>query len=180
MAAALVLGLTVVGCNAVTPMAMAPMSQSTLQRTYSRDNAAEQAFRAEVAKKGIKLTDAQFEMIKTERRTVPNGEFASRPAANLSAEQNLEVHFQKHRKEFSGVNTADDYLKAAVAHSAGKNGPINYYFDITSFDKGYQTHVVRWNPKTREFGATRADGAVTTYYRNNTVEAKRFIPVPAL
>jgi hypothetical protein len=177
------LGLTITGCGAMTPapLARAPLApSSTLQRVYDANNPAEKAFRAEVAKRGITLTDDQFTQILTERRTMPNGLFASRPAENLTAEQNLQVHYEKHRKEFPGVASPQDYLKAACAHSGGKNGTINYYFDITSFDKGYQTHVVRWNPKTREFGAVRKDGAVTTYYRNNTVEAKRFIPVPAL
>jgi pyocin large subunit-like protein len=177
---AMTLGLVATGCGAIHPMpaAMAPMAPSTLQRTFDTGNATEKAFRAEVAKRGISLSDAQFSQIRTERMTMPIGTFANRPANNLTAEQNLQVHFQKHCKEF-GIKTEQDYLKAAVAHSGGKNGPINFYFDMTSFDKGYQTHVVRWNPKTREFGATRADGAVTTYYKNNSVEAKRFVPVPA-
>jgi hypothetical protein len=181
LSAAALLSLTIVGCGALSPMPVsrAPMAPSTLQRTFDSGSTVEKAFRAEVAKKGLTLTDAQFGQIRTERATMPSGVFASRPANNLTAAQNLEVHFQKHRKEFPGVNTAQDYLDAAVAHGGGKNGTINYYFDLTSFEKGYQTHVVRWNQKTREFGAVRADGAVTTYYRNNSVEPKRFVPVPA-
>lgn len=180
LAAVMTVGLVATGCGALSPLPAArmPLAPSALTRTYDAGSTVEKAFRAEVAKRGITLTDAQFAQIRTERGTVPNGTFASRPAANLTAEQNLQVHFLKHCKEF-GIKTADDYLKAAVAHSSGAKGPINYYFDMTSFDKGYQTHVVRWNPKTREFGATRADGAVTTYYKNNSVESKRFVPVPA-
>jgi hypothetical protein len=132
-----------------------------------------------VADLGVKLTDAQLDIISKSRNTVPNGTFASRPAANLTAEQNLETHFLKHGHEFTPkVASAAQYLQQATDLAAGKRGELEFYFDTTSFAKGYQSNVVRWNVKTKEMTAVRPDGAVTTYYLNFSLKPSRFVIVP--
>lgn len=132
------------------------------------------------AQRGVKLTEQQLEIIAVGRSKQPSGEFASRPAANLTSEQNLEVHFNKHGQEFNPpIESADEYRQHAVDLAAGRRGEIKFYFDTTSFAKGYQSNVVRWNPQTKEMTAVRPDGAVTTYYRNFSLQPKRFIVVPA-
>lgn len=145
--------------------------------------AAEPTTKAEFVKAvsalGVKLTDAQLEIISKSRNTEPNGSFASRPAANLTAEQNLETHYLKHRNDFKpAIVSAAEYLQRAVDLASGKRGTIAYYFDTTSFDKGYQSNVVRWNTQTKEMTAVRPDGAVTTYYLNFSLKPSRFVVVP--
>jgi hypothetical protein len=56
---------------------------------------------------------------------------------------------------------------------------IQYYFDTTSFAKGYQSNVVIWNSSSKEMTAMRSDGAMTTYYRDPALAANRFVVVPA-
>ena len=182
LTALMTLGVTLAGCGMQGRM---PVLQSALPaalpmaRALDAATDLEKAFRADAAKHGVNLTDAQFAQIKVERKVMPIGTFANRPAENLTPEQNLNVHFLKHGKEFPGLATQADYLAAAIAFDSGKKGPVNFYFDTTSYAKGYQTHVVRWGAASHEFSAVRADGAVTTYYRNDRVDAKRFVPVPA-
>lgn len=112
---------------------------------------------------------------------MPAGKFAARPAENLTAEQNWDVHFNKHGHEFKpAFTTREAYLAGAVATAKGELGAIKYLFDLQSFQKGYQTHVIRWNPKTLGFTAVRGeDGATTTFYLNKP-NTSRFVEVPAL
>ncbi|MNX88082.1 hypothetical protein D3C86_1200400 [compost metagenome] len=127
----------------------------------------------------MKLTDEQLDIISKSRNMTPNGLFASRPAANLTAEQNLETHFVKHGHEFNPkITSAAQYLQQATDLAAGKRGDLKFYFDTTSFAKGYQSNVVRWNPQTKEMTAVRPDGAVTTYYLNFSLKSNRFVIVP--
>lgn len=133
-----------------------------------------------VAALGVTLTDDQLAIISADRAVTPNGQWAPRPAANLTADQNLQVHFLKHGAQFHpAIPTAQAYLAQAMALAVGQRGPIQYYFDTTSFAKGYQSCVVRWNSASQEMTALRPDGAITTYYLNNTLEANRFVVVPA-
>lgn len=136
-------------------------------------------FIAAAKAKGVKLTDAQLDEIQAERNVEPNGTFAPRPAMNLSAEQNLEVHWKKHGHEFKpALKTPADYMAQANAAGSGKRGAVRFFFDTTSYQKGYQSHVVRWVPATMDFTAFRADGSQTTYYQSKP-KVGRFIEVPA-
>jgi hypothetical protein len=129
--------------------------------------------------KGVKLTEADLTQIQAERKVVPSGLWAPRPAENLTAQANLDVHWKKHGHEFNpAITSAEAYLKQGNDAGSGKRGTVRFFFDTTSFDKGYQTHVVRWVPTTLDFTAFRTDGAETTYYRN-VPKANRFIEVPA-
>ncbi|MBC7543650.1 MAG: hypothetical protein H7338_13055 [Candidatus Sericytochromatia bacterium] len=182
LTALVTMAVTLVGCGTQSRMvSYVPAPTSTMSQakapTTKTDAVAEKAFRDAAAQRGVKLTDAQFDLIKAERIVMPSGVFSPRPAENLTAEQNLDVHFHKHGNEF-GISSAAKYLSEAVAFNAGEHGTVSYFFDTTSFAKGYQTHVVRWSATSKEFSAVKTDGAVTTYYRNNSVDAKRFVPVP--
>ena len=138
------------------------------------------SFIAAVARLGLKMTSEQVDLVARERAAAPSGEWAPRPAVNLSAEGNLEVHFQKHRRELvPQPTTADEYLARAMKHASGKGTPIVYLFDVQSFDKGYQSHVVRWSSKSHELSAMRVDGAMTTYYLDSKMSSTRFVEVPA-
>jgi hypothetical protein len=57
------------------------------------------------------------------------------------------VHFKKHRLDVGRPFPAspEEYMGRSIASAAGQRGTIEYYFDTTSFDKGYQSNVVRWN-----------------------------------
>ena len=143
------------------------------------ESTTKEAFGAYLRTKGIKLTDAELDVLVKERMLTPSGRFAARPAHNLSSEQNLEVHWLKHRNEFTPKPASgDEYMAMGIAAATGERGTVKFYFDTTSFQKGYQSHVVRWVPTTKDFTAFRADGDMTTYYRNNSVSLKRFIEVP--
>jgi len=160
---------------------LAPTTRSA--QTVSAQDAVPQTkdeFIQAAAQHGIKLTAQQIQIISVGRSMQPSGLFASRPAENLTAEQNLDVHFHKHGAEMHPpAATADEYRQRAVDLAAGRRGAIKFYFDTTSFDKGYQSNVVRWNPQTKEMTAVRPDGAVTTYYLNYSLKPSRFIEVPA-
>lgn len=177
--AALALTLLTTGCGSSLGTASflgAPSSSASALSTEPKTKA---EFVKEVAARGVKLTDAQLELISKGRNVLPDGTFAARPAANLTADQNLKVHFEKHGHEFSpNIQSQEEYLQRAMDLAAGKRGDIMYFFDTTSFSKGYQSQVVRWNPKTKEFTALRPDGAVTTYYLNYKLAGKRFVVVP--
>lgn len=139
--------------------------------------ATREAFVAAAKAKGVKLTEAQVELIRAERHVVPNGQFAARPAMNLSAQQNLDVHFKKHGHEFRpAIASAEAYVAQGNAAATGKRGEVRFFFDTTSFQKGYQSHVVRWVPATHDFTAFMADGSETTYYQNDP-KPNRFIEV---
>lgn len=170
--------LSVSGCGYA---GLGPVTRSAQSVTaLAADPTTKDEFIKAASERGLKLTAQQLQIISVGRSMQPTGEFASRPAANLTAEQNLTVHFEKHGHEFNPrITSAEQYRQQAVDLAAGRRGAIKFYFDTTSFDKGYQSNVVRWNPQTKEMTAVRPDGAVTTYYRNFSLAAKRFIVVPA-
>lgn len=174
---ALLLSVSGCGYSGLGPVTRSAQSVTAL----ASDPTTKDEFIKAASERGVKLTAQQLQIISAGRSTQPSGEFASRPAANLTAEQNLTVHFQKHGHEFTpAIKSAEEYRQNAVDLAAGRRGAIKFYFDTTSFDKGYQSNVVRWNTQTKEMTAVRpSDGAVTTYYRNFTLAAKRFIVVPA-
>jgi hypothetical protein len=135
-------------------------------------------FVAAAKSKGVKLSEADLAMIQAERQVTPNGTWAARPAEHLTADQNLDVHFRKHGHEFRpAITSAADYQAQGNAAAMGKRGAVRYFFDTTSFDKGYQSHVIRWVPATHDFTAFKADGTETTYYQNDP-KPNRFIEVP--
>lgn len=135
-------------------------------------------FVSEVSKLGVRLSTSQLKTIETQRNLKPSGKFASRPANNLTSEQNLEIHFQKHKSQFKGINTKEDYLDRALGFYERKSETIQYYFDTTSFAKGYQSNIVRFDSQTREISALRSDGDLTTYYISDKLSPKRFVVVP--
>lgn len=180
--AALTLGtliLTASGCGTYGSLSPLGFGSPTSATALKSEPTTKEEFVKAVASRGIKLTSQQLALISTGRSVQPDGTFASRPANNLTAEQNLEVHFKKHAREFKpAIPSAEEYLKRAMDLAAGKRGKIVYYFDTTSFSKGYQSQVVRWNPQTKEMTALRPDGAVTTYYLNFSLKPNRFVVVP--
>ncbi len=177
--AALALTLLTTGCGSSLGTAAFLGSETSAASALASEPKTKAEFVKEVAARGVKLTDAQLELISKGRSVLPNGTFAARPAANLTSEQNLKVHFEKHGHEFSpAVATQEEYLQRAMDVATGKRGGIVYYFDTTSFKKGYQSQVVRWNVKSKEFTALRPDGAVTTYYLNYKLASNRFVVVP--
>lgn len=164
------------GLSPSTGMTTAAISGS---KALAADPATKEEFIKAVATRGVKLTDVQIETIRISRTIKPNGEFAPRPAENLTAQQNLDVHFRKHGNEFSPkLPSADAYKAQAIELAEGKRGTIKFLFDITSFKKGYQSCIVRWNPSTTELTALRPDGALTTYYHDDRMDSKRFVVVP--
>lgn len=174
--------LFVSGCgnnlSSLNPVGFQNSPVRSFSAPSSQHSLAVQDFVQKVGKLGQKLTEDQLREISAQRHVVPNGKFAPRPAMNLSEKQNLDVHFQKHGKEFKNINSAEDYLQSAIRFHLKKGPSITYYFDITSFEKGYQSNVVKHDTQTMEFSAMRSDGAITTYYTNNGVSPKRFVPVP--
>jgi hypothetical protein len=169
------------GCGTTTMLAMPTAHAPMLSSVYAKSGVPQTKddFVAAVKAAGVTLSAADLNEIAQERTVKPNGQWAPRPAENLTADQNLSVHFNKHGHEFHPALTSEqDYLKQAIAAATGARGTVHYYFDVTSFDKGYQTHVVRWNPVNHDFCAVRNDGAMTTYYQNFRVQAKRYIEVP--
>lgn len=177
--AALSLMLLTTGCGSSFGSASFIGTSNDALYAQSAPPKTKQEFVREVSSRGVKLTEAQLEVISKGRSVLPNGTFAPRPAHQLTSEQNLDIHFRKHAREFSpNIASAQEYLERAMDLAAGKRGGITFYFDTESFAKGYQSNVVRWNPQTKEMTALRPDGAVTTYYINNRLAGKRFVVVP--
>jgi len=170
-------GLSGCGVNSAPPSSATSVPSAS---AVGKSPATRAAFIAAVARLGLKLSPDQVAQIARERATVPSGEWAPRPAVNLSSESNLEVHFKKHRAELvPQPASSEEYLARAMAHAAGKRSPIVYLFDVESFRKGYQSHVVRWSSKSHELSAMREDGAMTTYYIDSKMSSSRFVEVPA-
>lgn len=169
------------GCGGPSSPAIsyhAPTGLAALADQAPKDKA---AFLAELKSRSIKLSEKDLATLIEERHLTPSGQFAARPAANLTSEQNLTVHFKKHGHEFSpNIPSEQAYIDQGIDAATGDRGTVRFFFDTTSFKKGYQSHIVRWVPSTKDFTAFRADGAMTTYYRNFKVSPKRFIEVPAL
>jgi hypothetical protein len=135
-------------------------------------------FVSSVSRLGVNLNNEQLKTIEIQRNLKPSGKFASRPANNLTSDKNLEVHFQKHKSQFKGVTSKEMYLQRALGFFERESDTIQYYFDSTSFAKGYQSNVVRFDSKTREISALRSDGDLTTYYISDDLSPKRFVVVP--
>ena len=137
-----------------------------------------QAFISNVSRFGINLNDEQIRQIYTQRYVRPSGKFASRPALNLTSEQNLDIHFKKHYKEFKGISNKEQYLQKALQFLTRESPSANYYFDTTSFAKGYQSNIVKYDAQTHELSAVRNDGDITTFYTSDMPSPKRFVVVP--
>lgn len=151
---------------------------SSVEHGPVNNSAVIENFVKNVTKMGVSLNDGQLKEISIQRHVSPSGLWASRPALNLSAEQNLNIHFNKHKFEFKGIVTPAQYLQRAIEFQNRQSPSVTYYFDITSFDKGYQSNVVKHDAKTGEFGAMRDNGDITTYYTSDIPSNKRFIVVP--
>jgi hypothetical protein len=185
LSAAALLVMLSAGCGFAPQSQMVSSSQmgsaSALKKAAPKGDAApatKEAFIAAAKAKGVKLTDADLAVIQAERTVKPNGIWAPRPAENLTAQRNLEVHQQKHGHEFRpALSTPEAYLSQGNAAGNGSRGTVRFFFDTTSFDKGYQSHVVRWVPPTNDFTAFRADGSETTYYQS-APKPGRFIECP--
>jgi hypothetical protein len=134
-----------------------------------------------VAALGVQLQPADLTVLSKERAMVPNGQWAERPAANLTAAQNLQVHFLKHGSQFHPAPASPQaYLAQAIATAEGQRGTVSYLYDITSNAKGYQTHILRYVAASHELTCVRpTDGAITTYYIDNGLAPNRFVPIPA-
>lgn len=150
--------------------------QSVSKNTFSAQ--AVEKFTSAVSALGVKLTPEQLKVISTQRHLKTTGVFASRPATHLSSDQNLVIHFNKHKSQFPGITTKEAYL-AAAKNYLDNNTTAVYYFDTTSFSKGYQSNVVKHDAKTMELSAVRTNGDITTYYKDNKMDPKRFVVVPA-
>ncbi len=154
-------------------------SVSTLKYSVPKYDAKVSAsFEKQISAMGVKLSPEQFKLIALQRHLKPGGGFASRPAVNLTADQNLTVHFNKHKSQFPGINSKEDYLKSAISYLNNSSPTAQYYFDITSFSKGYQSNVVKWDSKTNELSAVRSNADVTTYYKDGKMNPSRFVIVP--
>lgn len=145
----------------------------------SINSKAVEKFKSDVSKLGINLTNEQLRIISIQNNIKPSGKFASRPAHNLSAEQNLEIHFKKHYKEFEGINSKEEYLRRAIQFLNNNSPTAKKYFDTQSFAKGYQSNVIKYDSKTFELSAMRLDGDVTTYYISKKLSQDRFIEIPS-
>ncbi len=169
------------GCGTQTDNVNLASDQQQNISTFSTDSDISekaQVFANNVAKLGVKLSKEQLNIINIQRHLKTTGKFASRPAEKLTSEQNLNVHFNKHKKEFPSVKTAQDYINSAINFHNRNDQNTHYYFDTTSFTKGYQSNVVKYDNKTHELSALRTDGDITTYYTSNQPSAKRFVLVP--
>jgi hypothetical protein len=151
---------------------------SGLGRGQINSSAVIEAFVQNVTRLGVRLNDNQLKEISIQRHVTPSGIWASRPALNLSSEANLNTHFLKHKNEFKGINTPGQYLQRAIEFQNRQTASVMYYFDTTSFDKGYQSNVVKFDVITGEFGAMKNNGDITTYYTSKRPNPDRFIVVP--
>lgn len=171
---------TLTACGTDNESITAPSINSSVS-TFSEELTQDKAilpFINNVGKIGVKLNNDQLRTISLQRHLKTSGKFASRPAADLTSEKNLQVHFDKHKKEFSKIKTKEEYLKAAIDFHNSKAATAKYYFDTTSFAKGYQSNVVKYDSKTHELSALRSDGDITTYYTSDEPSSKRFVLVP--
>lgn len=167
------------GCGVSPTQQLAQVRAAATARAKAVDATSKASFVAAAKAKGISLTEDQLAELQAERAVKPNNTWAPRPAANLTADQNLQTHFLKHGHEFNPkITSAAAYMAQGNAAGNGDRGPVRFFFDTTSFDKGYQTHVVRWVQKTHDFTAFKPDGSETTYYQNDP-QPSRFIEVPA-
>lgn len=173
--------LTLTGCgtetesinSSINPQNISTFNDSS-ENSYPERT---QLFVNNVSKLGVKLKPEQLKTISLQRHLKTSGKFASRPANNLTSEQNLQVHFDKHKKEFPNVKTKEQYLQSAIDFHNRKGETIKYYFDTTSFSKGYQSNVIKYDSKTHELSALRSDGDITTYYTSDDPSPKRFVVV---
>jgi hypothetical protein len=170
--------LAITGCG-YSSISSPTLTNSAIHSSAIAAPANKAEFTKAVAALGVKLTEDQLATISANRSAKPNGKWAPRPAVNLTAEQNLTVHFKKHGYQFNPqIPTEEAYLAQAISLANGERGKIQYYFDINSFKKGYQSNVVIWNSTSKELTAMRPDGAMTTYYRDPNLQASRFVIVP--
>jgi len=92
-----------------------------------------------------------------QRPTVAHGQ------AHFASRKHLESHYQKHRNEL-GARSAAHYDKMASRFMSGT--PQQGVLQGTRSNG----EVVRYNPRTREFGVIKSNGTIKTYYK---LEPKR-------
>src|SRR5689334_20480845 len=76
---------------------------SAFERPPVNNNPVIQIFLKNVSRLGVQLGNNELKEISLQRHVPPSGLWASRPAMNLTSDQNLNVHFIKHRNEFKGI-----------------------------------------------------------------------------
>jgi hypothetical protein len=119
--------LALAGCGLTATPATSLLSVSTMRASSLSVPSTKADFVKAVSALGVSLTDAQLATISADRSLKPNGSWAPRPAANLTADQNLQTHFLKHGMQFHpAIPTAQAYLAQAIALAEGKRGPIQY------------------------------------------------------
>lgn len=83
-----------------------------------------------------------------------------RPDGKFSSEKELQRHFDKHGKDFGSKNPAEYRSQAdKFLNTERSPGTLEKIRD--------NGEIVRFNPKTDEFGVTKPDGIIKTYFRPN-------------
>jgi len=89
-------------------------------------------------------------------------EFGSTGGLRFATDDLLTDHFEDHGSDF-GATTGSEYEQQAARFLSDQDTPDILQFERT---KGYrQGDLVRFNPKTDEFGVLTPEGQIRTYYR---------------
>jgi hypothetical protein len=91
-----------------------------------------------------------------------NRSVAGDPSTGLGrfrSSEALRAHWEDHGRDF-GARTEAEYESQAIRFMNGPKGPET--FEKTRIKNG---DIMRYNPRTEEFGVRSADGTVRTYFR---------------
>jgi len=123
-----------------------------------------------------RVSKENIELIVEFTRVKPTGKWIEFDGNN--PEQNLTLHFQKHRYDFNPpFRTEEEYHNSAVKAAASNDPNYDYFFDLKYYNEG-MVSVVKWNAKSKELVVMRSDGRLATYFSDDRLASGRFIKIP--
>lgn len=123
---------------------------------------------------GIQLNDAQWAQLRALTQVSPNGEWSA--SANRSAQENLEVNYQRFSPLFTPIITSvNEYKLKAVTFA--ENPRIPFYLDVNYFVTRQTILLVKWSEATGEFILLQPDGTVANYLITRDITPANYVKV---
>lgn len=123
---------------------------------------------------GIQLNNAQWAQLRALAQVSPNGEWSA--SANRTAQENLEVNYQRFSPLFTPLITSvNEYKLKAV--SFAENPQVPFYLDVNYFVTRQSILLVKWSEASGEFILLQPDGTVANYLITRDITPANYVKV---
>lgn len=123
---------------------------------------------------GIQLDNSQWAQLRALTQVSANGNWSA--SANRSAEENLEVNYQRFSPLFTPIITSvNEYKLKAV--SFAENPRVSFYLDVNYFVTRKTLLLIKWNEETGEFILLQPDGTVANYLVTRDITPANYVKV---